>query len=102
MEKLSPSTSAIESIIQSLAQAAQAAQRLDPAHSQDLVALIRLASTEAGRFVKTARKAAMPKKAVAKTVKKASKPAPVIEVKASLKPAKSRRKVSPPNGAATH
>ncbi len=99
MGSLSPSP--IDSIAQYLAKAAEAAQGLDPAASENLRALLHIAACEAGRLGKAKRKPAAAAKPAAKSAKKPVKAAPSIEAKASPKQSKSR-KASSANGVAAH
>ncbi|MGO9362152.1 MAG: hypothetical protein ACLP02_01655 [Rhodomicrobium sp.] len=99
MSNLSPSP--IDSIAECLAKAAQAAQGLDSAESENLRALLHIAACEASRLGKAKRKPAASAKPAAKSAKKPVKAAPAIEAKASPKRPKNR-KAAAANGAAAH
>jgi|SRR5208337_284830 len=102
MANPSPSTLAIDSIAQCLANAAEAARGLNCAASQDLCSLLQIAACEAERVRKAIRKAA-PKKAAAKADKKSTKRQRVSETKVAPQQARSRRKVAATaNGVAAH
>ena len=98
----SVSNSAIESIVQYLTKAAEAAKGLD-AHSQNLCFALGIACSEAGRVAKIMRKAPAEKKAA----KSAKKPAKAAAPRIAATPAKqsksqSRRKPATLNGAVAH
>ncbi len=96
----SKSNSAIETVVQYLAKAAEAAKGLD-ARSQNLCFALGIASSEASRVAKSMRKAP----AAEKPAKAAKKPQMAAS---SIKPAKqpskspSRRKTASLNGAVAH
>jgi len=98
MANLSP----IDSIAQYVAKAAETAEGLDPAASEDLRALLRIAAREASRLAKASRKPAAAAKQAAKPAKKPGKAARAVAVDASPKQPKSRRKAVLANGAAAH
>lgn len=97
------STSPISIILECLANATEAARRLDAAASEELRAMLRIAASEAGRVAKVKR--AAPAKAAKPAAKAKKNPAKAIvasEVKAAPKQPRSRRKAMTVNGAAGH
>jgi hypothetical protein len=97
------STSPISMVLECLANAMEAAQRLDAAASEELRAMLRIASSEAGRLAKAKR--ATPAKAAKPAAKAKKSPAKAIvasEVKAAPKQPRSRRKAITVNGVAGH
>lgn len=92
-------------IAQYLASAAEAASRLDPAVSQDLCSLLRVASGEAERVRKACRKTAAQKKPAARTAKKPAMAELTAEVEVTSRQPRGRRKAAAApiaNGAAAH
>ncbi len=99
MANLSPNqTNAIQSVAQHLEAAAQAASGLDSSASHDLLALLRVASGEAGRLRKEIVKTAS-KKSAPTLAKKPSKSESIAAIKTAA-PSKGRRKSAAANGAA--
>jgi hypothetical protein len=100
MANQSPSTAAINSIAQCVANAAEAARSLDAAVSQDIRSLLHLAACEAERVRKMSRKtAAAPKLAPKQAEKKAKAARPQTVAVKVIPQQKSRRKVATLNGA---
>ena len=107
MANLSPSTVAINTIAHCLANALDASAGLDSAISEDLGALLRIASGEVDRVRKANRKASTAAKRAAglSTKKQKAKRVRVEQVEAEPKAAKPRsrsRKVEAINGAVAH
>jgi hypothetical protein len=99
MANMSPTTQAVNTIAQCLANAAEAARGLNLSASQDLRSLLHIAACEAERVRKAIRKPAA-KKPLAKVAKQVrAKGAGVAQVQMSVQP-KSRRKSATVNGAA--
>ncbi len=107
MANLSPSTVAINTIAHNLANAMDACAGLDASMSEDLRALLRMASTEIDRVRKANRKAATAaKRAGGQSGKKgSSKRARKVQTEEQPKPAKSRarsRKAETGNSVLAH
>jgi hypothetical protein len=101
MANLSPSTVAINSIAQCVANAAEAARSLDAAVSQDIRSLLHLAACEAERVRKMNRKAAAAAKLAPKQAEKKAKAVRPQNVAVKVVPQqRSRRKAATLNGAA--
>ncbi|MGO9484604.1 MAG: hypothetical protein ACLPX9_08480 [Rhodomicrobium sp.] len=95
------SPSGIESIVQCLAKAVEAARGLDASRSQNLCFALNIANSEAGRVARTMRKAQASKK----PAKAANKPEKAIRTTAPAKQqskSPSRRRPASLNGAVAH
>lgn len=100
MAKLSASP--IDMILECLAKAKEAAQGLDAAASEELCAMLRIATSEAGRLaMAVSAKPAKAAKPAAKAKKSSAKAIAPVEAKAAPKQPKSRRKGAL-NGVAAH
>jgi hypothetical protein len=101
MANMSPTTAAIASIAQHLAQACEAARGLDAMASQDLRSLLRIAGCEAERVRKSSRKAAASKKPAVKAAKQPAKRGRAVMAKATMQQqGKGRRRATTVNGMA--
>jgi hypothetical protein len=102
MANLSPTTVAINTIAQCLANAASAARELDSSISDDLRSLLRVALSEADRVRKASRKAAAAaKREGSKPEKKSSTRTRSVE-QAPAPKQKGRRKAAAANGVVAH
>jgi hypothetical protein len=107
MANLSPSTVAINTIAHCLANAMEASSGLDATMSEDLRALLRIATTEVDRVRKSNRKAASAAKRAhgGSSGKKSKSKQASAKTEAPVKPAKPKsrsRKVEAINGVVTH
>jgi hypothetical protein len=107
----SMSNSSIETIVQCLTKAVEAARNLDSSRSQNLCFALNIANSEAGRVARSMKKTASAKKpaaavaaAPAKQAKKPAKSAPrtIVVAKQSKSQGQSRRKNQTLNGAVAH
>jgi hypothetical protein len=107
------SNSSIETIVQCLTKAVEAARNLDASRAQNLCFALNIANSEAGRVAKSMKKTASSKKpaavsaaAPAKQAKKPAKSAPraivVAKQPKSQSQGQSRRKNQTLNGAVAH
>jgi hypothetical protein len=101
MANISPANQAIDSIAQCLANASEAARRLDNAISNDLRSLLRIAGCEAERVRKTARKHSASKKPAPKSAKGPAKRERAEVAKMAPQQTKGRRRAAA-NGVAAH
>jgi hypothetical protein len=100
MANISPANQAVDSIVQCLANASEAARRLDNAVSNDLRSLLRLAGCEAERVRKAARKQSASKKPASKSAKSPVKRERAVVAK--MAPQTKGRRRAAANGVAAH